>query len=173
MTINSEDYSLLFKYLQYNKYTGQLYLLDSSSSIIKEIIPDIFYYVQFSIKDNYNIYKYKLKYSNLIWLLIYNHRPTAKEKILHKDLDLSNFKLNNLVLVSSSTFFSIKEALQNLQGRLRIIQNPRDRLSYILEYKHRGRLFKEVLGDIGIAKKKMLRLQLKYMKFISSYIYCS
>ena len=166
-----EDYSLLFKYLRYDSTTGKLYLFSANNSV-KEIIPDIFYYVQFTIKDNSSIYKYKLKYSNLIWLLVHNHRPTPKEKILHKDLDLNNFKLNNLVLVSSSTFFSIKEALQNLQGRLRIVQNPKDKLSYILEYKKQGRLFKEVLGDIGIAQKKLRKLQLKYMKYISSYV-CS
>lgn len=166
--MKKEDTNLLLQYLTYDKYTGKLYL--SVENKYKEIFPDLFHYVQFSIKHQSTIYKYKLKYTNLIWQLVYLHKPTAKEKIFHKDLDLTNFKLNNLILISTSTFFSIKEALDNLAGKLKLYPHPKDRYTYILEYKQKGRLHKENISDMQIAKKKMLKLQLKYMKFISSYV---
>jgi len=165
-----EDTNLLKQYLQYDKYTGKLYISCNTLSKTKEIFPDIFHYVQFSIRHDNTIYKYKLKYNNLIWFLVYSHKPTTKEKIFHKDLDLNNYKLNNLILISTNTFFSIKEALDNLAGKLRVYLHAKDKYTYILEYKQNGRIHRENISDMQLAKTKMLKLQLKYMKFISSYV---
>jgi len=151
---------LLQKYIKYNPNTGLSYL----NLRIINISDD--YFVVFTLES----IRIKLKYDNLIWILVHKIKPSPKQKVFHKDLDPNNFKLNNLVLISNKTYFKIKEYLYNLSGGLKIYPKPNDAYSTVLEYKYEGRKRKEVLGDIGLARNKMLKLQLRMLKYIGAYV---
>lgn len=151
---------LVLKYIKYNPNTGLSYL-DSRLINISED-----YFVVFTLEST----RIKLKYDNLIWILVHNTKPASKQKVFHKDLDQNNFKLNNLVLISNKTYFKIKEYLYNLSGGLKMYPRPNDAYSTVLEYKFNGRKCKEVLGDIGLARNKMLKLQLRMLKYIGHYV---
>ncbi len=156
----------MFDNLSYNKDTGELFLTTPKG--IKQIIPNL-NFVQFTINNK----RYKFKYTNLIWYLVHGVKPSVTEKIFHKDLDENNYKLNNLVKISTKLYFQLKEALDNLHYNLKLYPHPKDSYSYILEYKQKGRLRKEIISDIGIARKKMLKLQLRIVKFTSAYVITS
>lgn len=112
----------------------------------------------------------KMKFDRLIWCIYYGIKPKHNEVVFHKDLDPDNTKINNLILISSTENFKILEALKNLSGALRIIPHPTDAFSYVLEYKNEGRTKKELIKDVTIAKRKLLKMQLKYIKFLGKYV---
>lgn len=155
--------SKLQEHLRYVQNTGELFLITPKGT--RQIFPNE-NNVQFTIDKT----KVKLKYTNLIWCLVYGIKPSATEKVFHKDLDESNYKLNNLVLISTELYFQLKEAIDNLQFNLKLYNHPKDSYVYVLEYKCNGRIKKENISDLNIARKKKLKLQLKLMKFISAYV---
>lgn len=150
----------LKEYLKYDPNTGIIQLNSTKISILED------YFCVITINST----RIKLKYDNLVWFLVYGVKPTPKQKVFHKDLDPLNFKLINLILISNKTYFKIKEYLYNLSGGLKLYPKPNDAYSTVLEYKYEGRKRKETIGDIGLARTKMLKLQLKMLKYIGCYV---
>lgn len=114
--------------------------------------------------------KIRMKYSSLVWLVVHKVRPTKDQVIFHKDLDETNCTIENLVLISKKEKSKISEAMKNITGSLRLIPHPTDVFSYVLEYRENGRLKREVIADIVPAKKKLMQLRIKIIKFLNKYV---
>lgn len=112
----------------------------------------------------------KIKYDRLAYALAFSHVPDKDEVVFHKDLDEDNCKINNLALLTREQHRDIIEAIKNLSGDLYLAPHPRDVFSYVLHYKQGGRMKKEVVGDVVIARRKLLQKQLYFSKLIGRYV---
>ena len=146
--------------LTYDPTTG----LISYNGIIIHMSEDYFCYI------NINSTRIKLKYNSLVWYLVHGIKPTNQEKIHHKDLNPRNTRLDNLMLMSNTVYFRIKEYIYNLSGGLKLYQHPKDSYSLILEYKCKGRKKRETISDSSLAKKTMFKLQYNMLKYLDKYI---
>lgn len=159
-----KKYKDILKYLHYCANTAQLTLTKDNKS--KRLIPDEDNNIVFTLDS----IKYKIKYTKLIWYIVYNTEVDNTHIIWHKDLDTSNYKLNNLCLITKEEYKKIQEALQNLSGILKIKPHKSDAFTYVLEYKEQGRIRKENIEDVSLAAKKLKKLKFKYTKLVSRYV---
>lgn len=148
--------------------SDNLYVL-KSGKVHRKLVPneDQLVYLCF------NRTKMKIRYDRLKYMIYHKTKISREQVVFHRDLDETNNAISNLALMNKDIHFKVLEAMKNLNGNLRLIPHPTDAFSYILEYRKAGRLQREVISDIGIGKKKLLRMQLKFIKFISSYVLTS
>ncbi len=111
--------------------------------------------------------KYKLE--RVAYFLAHDFFPREDQKVLHKNLDTADNRAKNLLLVSRSVFRQIKEAERNLEGAIKIIAHPVDMFSYILLWFDKGVERSRIFGDIGVARRYQVKLQLKYSKILTKY----
>lgn len=111
--------------------------------------------------------KYKLE--RVAYFLAHATFPREDQKVLHKNLDTQDNRAKNLLLVSRSVFRQIREAERNLEGAIKIIPHPVDMFSYILLWFDKGVERSRIFGDIGIARRYQVKLQLKYSKILTKY----
>lgn len=155
----------ILEHIECNHSTGELFVLKNNKRY-RKIVPNEDNIAIVSINKT----KIKMKYDRLVWCVVYKTNLSTNEVVFHKDLDDENCKVNNLSLIDKSLHFKILEAMKNINGALRLIPHPTDVFCYVLEYKQSGRLRKEVISDITVARKKLLRMQLRYIKFVSKYV---
>lgn len=156
------DLETLIRLVYYDSINGALYTVSKN----RLLNPDEFGMV--TIYDNESKKKYKMKYSVACWQLA-NKKLLPKDfKILHKNLDEFDFRLRFLKAVHRNLYNKIQEAVRNLDGGLKIIQHPEDQYSYILKYQLEGTERREVIYDISAAKKREMRLRLKFAKIITA-----
>lgn len=157
----------LLPYLKYNPSTGELSTecQNTKNKKIRKLVPD----ETNRLITTVNGYKLKIKADRLIWFITHGVLPAKSDVIFHKNLDETDNRLNNLVLLTSKEYSSIIEAMKNISGALKLLPHATDMFSYVLYYRLKGRLKSEVIQDITVAKKKLTRMQLKYVKLISKY----
>lgn len=153
----------LKSYLSYNPSNGDVYVLSVKP---RKLIPD----ENNNVNTTINGIKLKIKYNKLVWFLTHGKLPKDDEIILHRNLDITDYTLSNLAIISRKDYLTLQESLKNLQGSLRMYSHPSDIFSYILEYRISGRLKREVISDVVVARKKYSRLRFKFIKFIAKYI---
>jgi hypothetical protein len=156
--------SEISQHLEYIPTTGDIFVLKDKVRY-RKLLPN----EEHMVITNVNSIRLKIKYDRLVWCLVHNYYPTSTEVVFHKDLDIYNNRLNNLILITKKEYFVIQESLKNLSGNLKITPHSRDAFSYVLEYKYKGRIKREVISDITIARKKFTKLQLKFIKVLGKY----
>jgi hypothetical protein len=94
---------------------------------------------------------------------------TEQQKIIFKNLDERDYRLNNLVIVPKEEYKEINEALTNLVHYLKIKPHHSDQFSYFVFYRE-GKITKRVFcQDIISANDLHRELKLKYLKLITKY----
>lgn len=111
----------------------------------------------------------KMKLDRIAYALAFGSLPKADQRVLHKNLDTTDNKLNNLSLVSRTLFLQIKEAHKNILGGIKIVAHPTDQFCYILHWFENGAEKTKILQDIVPARELQLKLQLKYSKILTKY----
>jgi hypothetical protein len=150
--------------INYDPMLGAFFLLKGNVPY-RQIFPDEEGYLIFYKKGK----KYKIK-ANKTAIELGNNKLVPKDKVvLHKNLDTSNYKLQNLTTVTRKVHNSIKEAQRNLSGTLRIVPHAQDMFSYVLHWREEGKDRILVVQDIVVARRMFNKLQLKYAKILSKY----
>ncbi len=149
--------------LVYDQTTGRIYtnrgrLLVADSNGLVTV---------FDKKAKIRRVKYKLE--RIAYFLAFGVAPREDQRVLHKNLDVSDNSIKNLALVSRSVYRQIKEAERNLQGGIRIIPHSIDMFCYVLLWYDKSIERSKILSDIGIARRQQVKLQLKYSKILTKY----
>lgn len=100
-----------------------------------------------------------------------DHYLWVDQRVLHKNLDIYDNRLNNLSLVSRALFLQIKEAHKNILGGIKIVAHPTDQFYYILHWFENGAEKTKILQDIVPARELQLKLQLKYSKILQNIVF--
>lgn len=163
--MNNQTLTKLLPHVEYESDTGNLYLVKDNKRF-KRLLPDENNLLHTSIQGT----RIKIKFNRFIWFVLYKELLSSEDTILHKDLDDTNFRRNNLTKVPKKVYFEILQAMKNLSGSLRLIPHPTDAFACILEFKHEGRIKRETISDISVARKKLLHMQIRYIKFLGRYV---
>lgn len=153
----------LLEFLNYNAATGDL--VYKHSGRIVQVQEDGFVL----IIDPESKKRKKFKLSKLCYSLFHNVDLQKEDKVVHKDLNPNNFKITNLLLLSSSQYKELKEAKKNIQGGIRLVIHPTDVYSYRLFWFQDGVEKSKVIQDVVVAKKLEKRLLLKSSKILTKY----
>lgn len=113
--------------------------------------------------------KKKIKLNKICYSLLHNKTLLKTCKVIHRDLDTSNFRANNLILLTAPQYKELKEALKNLQGGIRLQVHPTDVYSYKLFWYEDAKEKTKVVQDIVVAKRLEQRLLLKSSKILTKY----
>lgn len=154
----------LYSVLKYEASTGNLYVCSAGKQ--RRLFPNESGMIDTTIQGK----KLKSKLNKIIWELVHNKEVPIDHVVFHKNMQENDYRLSNLQLLPKKTYNTIMEAMKNLSGALRIIPHPTDAFSYILEFKDKGRQKREVLYDISVARKKLLKMQLRYIKIVGRYV---
>ena len=149
--------------LAYDPQTGIVRLRKSNRQLMPDAYGMISIYVHAEVKN------YKFKLDKLSYELGYERRVPSTHKVLHKNLDEADNRLVNLTTVHRATYRKITEAARNLNGALRIVPHPEDQFSYFVEHYQNCTLKRQLIQDVTLAKKQVLKLQLKFAKFLNRY----
>lgn len=157
----------LLQFIHYDACAGELYCLGRTDPPRPErkLVPNEDNKITSTIHGN----SLKIKADRLCWFIAHGKQPTRNQVIFHKNLDQLDNRINNLVLIPKREYLRLVEAMKNISGALRLIPHASDAFSYVLYYKMQGRLQKEVVQDVTVARRKFNKLQLKFVKLISKY----
>jgi hypothetical protein len=158
------DLEKILPYLEYNPDTGDLFVLKSGTK--RKLVPNADGMIQTCINGS----KVKTKFNRLVVCAYTGKMLSDTMHIFHRDLDLENFRINNLAIVSKEQHFKIQECLKNLQGATKLQAHPKDMFKYVLEYKENGRLKREVISDAVVAKARLREEQFKCIKYLCNFI---
>lgn len=111
----------------------------------------------------------KMKLDRVAYALAFGVFPKEDKRVLHKNLNPEDNRLNNLSLVSRSLFLQIKEAHKNLSSGIKLLQHPADQFAYVVHWYEDGAERTKVLQDVVPAREFHLKLQLKYSKILTKY----
>lgn len=157
----------LINYIYYDATTGELFSLSKHlpHRPDRKLVPDENNRIASTVQGH----SLKIKADRLIWFISTGKQPTRRQVVFHKNLDEQDNRLHNLMLIPKREYQQLIEAMKNISGDLKILPHQTDVFSYVLVYKLNGRIHKEVISDITIARRKFTRLQLKFVKLISKY----
>ena len=161
-----------FKHIEYDLVTGSFFLLKFSSSTTspgvltkRQIFPNEDGYLLFYRQGT----KYKIK-ANRAALELGTARAIDEQKVvLHKNLDVNDYRLQNLCAVSRTVYKKVKEAHRNLNGALRLVSHPNDAFSYVVQWKEDNKQMQQVVQDVVVAKRLFTKLQLRFAKLLNKY----
>lgn len=111
----------------------------------------------------------KMKLNKVAYALAFGVFPKEEKRVLHKNLDTSDFRLKNLGLVSRQAYLDIKEAHKNLTTGIRLVAHQTDQFCYSVHWFESGIEKTKVLQDIVPARELQLKLQLRYSKILTKY----
>jgi hypothetical protein len=156
----------IIKYIKYNPITGDLYCSSRTSSLYdRKLIPNELNNITTTVRGA----SLKIKADRLIWFITSGKQPTRNQTVFHKNLDELDNSLINLVLINKKEHLQLVEAMKNISGDLKLVPHITDMFSFVLCYKYQGRVVKEVVQDLSIARRKFNKIQLKCIKLISKY----
>ena len=112
---------------------------------------------------------YKMKLDRIAYVLAFGVNPKEQNRILHKNLDTSDNRIQNLDQVSREVFLKIKEAHRNLTTGIRVVLHPTDQFSYNVFWYEKNVEKCKLIQDIGLARSFQVKLQLKYSKILTKY----
>jgi len=111
----------------------------------------------------------KMKLERVAYALGFGVFPKEHQRVLHRNLDVEDNRLVNLMLVSRAEFLQIKEAHRNLIKDIRIQPHGSDQFDYVISWFEKGIERRKIVHDIIKARQGVLRLQLKYSKILTKY----
>lgn len=89
---------------------------------------------------------------------------------LHRNMDTSDYRLQNLWSGPKREIKLIKEAYDNIMGKLKLSHHPTDKYSFVLEWMENGVKRRKVYYDSIPANRRKARLMLEYSKIATSVL---
>lgn len=150
--------------LEYEPETGKVTIIRNKRVLTPD--PDGIVVI-FDSKAKPKTRKYKLE--RIAFYLAFSFFPREDQRVLHKNLDPEDNRIQNLALVSRTVFRHIKEAHRNLTGGIHLVPHATDQFAYILKWFEDGTERSRIIQDIVIARRQQLKLQLKYSKILTKF----
>jgi hypothetical protein len=106
----------------------------------------------------------------LAWEFINNKNLPDDHVVYFKNLDEQDFSAYNLGILHKNEYKHLKDAIDNLNGTLKLIPNTKNPYGIILRYKQNGRVLYKNFDDVVTAKKAKRTMIIRATKFLSKYL---
>jgi len=155
---------ILSENIRYDHLTGYLYYKKNN----KRLVPNEDGYIFYSQAKPTKLL-IKAKASKVCCMLAFGKPIRQDQKVLHRNLNEEDCRLCNLSVVSRKVYLLVNEARLNLESRLKLVPHEEDQHTYWLIHRNEGADKKEMIHDIVVAQRRLLKMQLKYAKILSKY----
>lgn len=153
----------LLEFLKYDPIEGTVSYIKSG----KSLVPDSDGLV--IVIDPISKKKKKFKLEKLCYSMLFGVNLTKDDKIIHKNLDETDFTARNLVMVTPMQYKELKEAWKNIQGGIKLQPHPRESFTYELSWYEKGVKRSQVVYDFIVAKQLERKLLFRFSKLLTKY----
>lgn len=161
-------YDTAYPGIAYDYANGYFYRLKAGAEIDKRLVSDYLGYITYLCHTTRRKVKKK---AEILAYEIMQGKPLSKYKKLYfKDLNPDNLKYWNIGCVSQKQYNTIKDAVYNINGGIKIVSHPTDAYVYFVYYKTKNRIKKKICHDIVSALKVKRIILITSNKVLSKYI---
>lgn len=164
----SNLHNKLHKGVLYNGTTGTFWRVKSTGEIDRELLPDWDFYIIYSCAFEKKSKKKKALY--LAYETVHGKSVPEGFILYQKDLNENNFKLENIGCIPKKDYQSIKDALNNCNGAIKIQPHKTNVYMYTVQFKQENRTRKVTCHDIIHANRIKKIVLFKSMKALDKYI---
>lgn len=161
-------YDPVYPGITYDYTNGYFYRLKGNSEIDKRLVSDYLGYITYLC--HFTRKKIKKKAEILAYEIMQGKPLHKSKKLYFKDLNSENLKYWNIGCVSVRQYNTIKDAVYNINGGIKICNHPTDAYVYFIYYKTKNRIKKKICHDIVSALKVKRIILLTSNKVLSKYI---
>lgn len=162
--VQNDKYPSLF----YDPTEGKFFResADASKKILR-LLPDVFGTITYRCYIQNKVIR--KKGITLAYELLHGSVP-VDHVVYAKDMNVENLRGYNIGCVKKTTFLSIKDALRNTNGAIRLIPHKTDAYVYTLKYRENGKVKTITVHDIVEGLKLKRKILLRSLKIIGKYI---
>ena len=153
----------LLELLNYEKDSGKVSVKKSDRVITADETGSV------TVYDPLVKMKRKMKLDVLAWTLFHQKELPNSYRILHKNLDPSDNSAKNLLAILRQEYSKVTEALNNLDGYLKVQLHSSDQYKYVMHYRIDGIDKRGTFDDIDTARAEMHQMELYFVKLINKY----
>ena len=153
----------LLDLLSYDKDSGRVSIKKSDRTLLADDTGAV------TIYDPSVKMKRKVKLDTLAWMLLHKQELPNSYRILHKNLDLEDNSAKNLLAILRQEYSKVIEAINNLDGYLKVTLHPSDNYKYVMSYRQDGVERKETYDDIDRARQAEQHMKVYFVKLINRY----
>ena len=153
----------LLDLLSYDIHTGKVSVRKSGRVVMSDETGSV------TIYDPSLKVKRKMKLDILAWVLFHHKELPQSYKILHKNLNLEDNSAKNLLAILRQEYSKVTEALNNLDGYLKVQLHSSDQYKYVMHYRIDGIDKRGTFDDIDTARAEMHQMELYFVKLINKY----
>jgi hypothetical protein len=139
-----------------------------TQAVVRVLIPDE--QGMLSVKDALT-QKYTFKKASILaWEFISGAPVPASHVVYFKNLNTKDYKGYNIACIPRSAYSSLRDAIDNLQGTLKLIPHSTEVYTYKVRHKHKGKTVLQSFHDVVDAQKFMRKVLIKSTKIMSKYL---
>ena len=149
--------------VQYLPFDGVVLKKSSSAPLVADLDGSVSLYNPSTKKVH------KIKLNKLILFISSGRILQDGEKILHRNMQEDDFRVQNLEVVDEDVYNLIREAYKNISYGIQVSMHRTDKLAYNLQWYEDGVKRNRVVYDSSVANRMQVKLKLKYSKILTKY----
>lgn len=149
--------------VQYLPFDGVVLKKSSSAPLVPDLDGSVSLYNPSTKKVH------KIKLNKLILFISSGRILQDGEKILHRNMQEDDFRIQNLEVVDEDVYNQIREAYKNISYGIQVSMHRTDKLAYNLQWYEDGVKRNRVVYDSSVANRMQVKLKLKYSKILTKY----
>lgn len=158
-----EKLAELASLVQYLPFDGVVLKKSSSAPLVADLDGSVSLYNPLTKKVH------KIKLNKLILFISSGRILQDGEKILHRNMQEDDFRVQNLEVVDEDVYNLIREAYRNISYGIQVSMHRTDKLAYNLQWYENGVKRNRVIYDSSVANRMQVKLKLKYSKILTKY----
>lgn len=158
-----EKLAELSSLVQYLPFDGVVLKKSSSAPLVADLDGSVSLYNPSTKKVH------KIKLNKLILFISSGRILQDGEKILHRNMQEDDFRVQNLEVVHEDVYNLVREAYKNISYGIQVSMHRTDKLAYNLQWYEDGVRRNKVIYDSSVANRMQVKLKLKYSKILTKY----
>lgn len=158
-----EKLAELASLVQYLPFDGVVLKKSSSAPLVADLDGSVSLYNPSTKKVH------KIKLNKLILFISSGRILQDGEKILHRNMQEDDFRVQNLEVVHEDVYNLVREAYKNISYGIQVSMHRTDKLAYNLQWYEDGVRRNKVIYDSSVANRMQVKLKLKYSKILTKY----
>jgi len=155
--------------LQENNKQEVLRILDDGRTLVKGriVVPDMDGFLKFTCTVAERVIK--LKAIRVAYEMFHNTKRPNGMIVYPKDMNETNLRINNIGVLSVELWSTVKDAVHNISGGIKITPHSTNAYSFVLTYRKNGRNVQRTTHDITKALQLKRKITIESYKIATKY----